>query len=91
MLAGQWLVAFLPYLYGMRVDVFERERSMSADAYRRQGAKCVWIAERTTDPQDRASLITMAQSWLLLARHAEKNVSADLGCETPTNTTSITA
>jgi hypothetical protein len=54
---------------------------MSTEAYRGHAAQCFWIAERTADPQDRASLISMAQAWLLLARQAEKNAPANSGCE----------
>ena len=55
---------------------------MSTEAYRGHAAQCLWIAERTADPQDRASLVSMAQAWLLLARQAEKNAPANSGGET---------
>jgi hypothetical protein len=55
---------------------------MSTEPYRGRAAQCLWIAERTADPQDKASLISMAQAWLLLARQAKKNASANFGSET---------
>ena len=56
---------------------------MSAGEYRRYAVECFRIAEGTTGFRNRLLLITMAQSWLLLAEQAEKNLAADLVYEAP--------
>ncbi len=56
---------------------------MSPDEYHRHAARCFRIAETTTDPRHKLLLIDMAQSWLLLASQAEKNLTTDLVYETP--------
>jgi hypothetical protein len=50
----------------------------SADEFRRHAEECVRLAKETTIPENRASLLTMAQSWRRLAdmreaRTQEKN------------------
>ena len=55
---------------------------MLVHQYRRRAVGCLQIAEGLPDSQNRMALIDMAQSWLLLAQHAEKNLTADLVCET---------
>jgi hypothetical protein len=52
--------------------------SMSADQYRRQAEECFRTAERATNPDTRLDLIELAQSWLLLADQADKNLAAEL-------------
>jgi hypothetical protein len=44
-------------------------------SYRRYAASCLEIALRTTDENNRASLLNMAQAWLILADHAEKTAA----------------
>ena len=56
---------------------------MPIDKYRRHAVDCLRIAEGVPDLQNRMQLIDMAQSWLLLAQQAEKNLSTDLVYETP--------
>ncbi len=56
---------------------------MSSEKYRLYARECFLIAENVTDPGTKAWLIEMAQSWLVLAQHAEKNLTADLVYETP--------
>jgi hypothetical protein len=41
-------------------------------SYRRHAASYLEIALRTTDKNNRTSLLKMAQAWLILADHAEK-------------------
>ena len=41
------------------------------DQYKRRAAECVRMAERTGDPEDKALLLQMAQTWLRLAERAE--------------------
>jgi hypothetical protein len=40
--------------------------------YRRNAADCLAIANQLADPRSRARMITMAQSWLVLADHVEQ-------------------
>jgi hypothetical protein len=40
--------------------------------YRRNAADCLAIATQLSDPLSRARMLTMAQSWLLLAEHMER-------------------
>jgi hypothetical protein len=42
-----------------------------ADQYKRRAAECVRMAERTDNPDDKALLLQMAQTWLRLAEKAE--------------------
>ena len=48
----------------------------------RHAAECLRIAEGTANAQHRAALTDMAQSWLLLARQAEKNLFTEIVYET---------
>jgi hypothetical protein len=41
-------------------------------SYLRRAASCLDIALRTTDEHNRASLLNLAEAWLILAGHAEK-------------------
>ncbi len=45
---------------------------MLSAEYRHHAAECLRIAESTSDPQYRASLVAMAQSCMALAKHAQK-------------------
>ena len=56
---------------------------MSAKNYRRYARECFQIAENVADPGTRTWLIELAQSWLVLAEQAEKNLTTDLVYETP--------
>jgi hypothetical protein len=56
---------------------------MSADEYRRHAQECFRAAETATNPDTRLDLIELAQSWLLLAEQADKNLAADLVHEPP--------
>ena len=40
--------------------------------YRRYAAECLLIADGITDPENRISLLAMAQAWLKLAQRAEQ-------------------
>jgi hypothetical protein len=51
--------------------------------YFRQAEECLRIAETMRDPQERASLITLARTWLTLAELADKYAGAFLVYETP--------
>ena len=59
---------------------------MSAEKYRHHAEQCFRTAEGVTNPDIRLDLIELAQSWLLLAEQAEKNLAADWGYETPPRT-----
>ena len=56
---------------------------MSAEKYRLYARHCFQLAENTTDPGTKLWLIELAQSWLVLAEQAERNLIADLVYETP--------
>jgi hypothetical protein len=56
---------------------------MSPLQYRRHAAECLEIAASIGDPQIKAGLIAMAQSWLDLALQADKNLNTALVYETP--------
>lgn len=55
----------------------------AAEFYRRYAARCVEIARDITDPERKATLLSMAQAWLMLADRAEKNSEVTLVYETP--------
>ena len=44
-----------------------------ADEYRRHAAECLRVAQRVTDPNDKALLIQMAEKWRELAEKVEEN------------------
>jgi hypothetical protein len=46
-----------------------------AEDYRRNAAECARIAARTKDPDAKALLLKMADSWLALARDLEQRES----------------
>ena len=43
----------------------------SDDDYHRYAAECLALAQRTTDPNDKARLLQMAQAWRDLAQKRE--------------------
>jgi hypothetical protein len=51
--------------------------------YRYNAAKCLEMADKTSDVALRLGLIDMAHVWLRLAEQAEKNSHLDLVYETP--------
>jgi hypothetical protein len=56
---------------------------MSVEKYRRYAQECFQRAENVADPGTRIWLFEMAQSWLVLAQQAEKNLAADPVYEAP--------
>ena len=44
-----------------------------ADEYRRHAAECLRVAQRVTNPNDKALLIQMAENWRELAEKFETN------------------
>ncbi|MGB7175847.1 MAG: hypothetical protein WBD33_03265 [Xanthobacteraceae bacterium] len=55
----------------------------SAELYRKHAAQCIEIALRAP-VETRLELLNIAQAWLALAEHAEKNVQAPTAVyETP--------
>jgi hypothetical protein len=55
-----------------------RDRFMAlADQYKRRAAECVRMAERADNPEDKALLLQMAQTWLRLAEKAEDRSEED--------------
>jgi hypothetical protein len=51
--------------------------------YRARAHDCVRIAQESTNPLHRVSLLEMAQAWMLLHEQAEKNSQADIAYEPP--------
>jgi hypothetical protein len=47
-------------------------------SYRRNAANCLDIALRTTDENNRTSLLVMAEAWSILADHAENMADRDV-------------
>jgi hypothetical protein len=43
-----------------------------ADEYRDYAARCVRLAQRTTNPADKAMLLQMAETWRRLAEKIER-------------------
>ena len=50
---------------------------MTISKYRRYAAECLLISDGTTDPQNRISLLAMAQAWLKLAQRVEQEGSVN--------------
>ena len=44
-----------------------------SDRYRQFAAECVRVAQQTSNPQDKAMLLQMAETWLKLAEKAAKS------------------
>ena len=56
----------------------------SAEYYRAHAAQCVGLAHKAPDHETRLWLLDMAQAWLVLAEHANKNMGAPASIyETP--------
>jgi hypothetical protein len=51
--------------------------------YRARARDCVRIAQESTNPLHRVSLLEMAQAWMLLHNQAERNSQADIAYEPP--------
>jgi hypothetical protein len=51
---------------------------MSAELYRDYALDCLRLAETTTAPDTKATLLGMAQCWVKLADQAEKNSQTDI-------------
>jgi hypothetical protein len=65
-------------------DIRSMSMSKQAALYRLHTAKCIELAQASTDSQTRLSLLDMARSWRLLADQADKNSqAATLVYETP--------
>ncbi|HLH96772.1 MAG TPA: hypothetical protein VKW08_16795 [Xanthobacteraceae bacterium] len=45
----------------------------SADRYRRNACECVAITSFFADPQQRATILALAEAWTRLAEQAERN------------------
>jgi hypothetical protein len=45
----------------------------AADQYRRNASECIAITAFFVDPQQRATILALAEAWTRLAEHAEKN------------------
>jgi hypothetical protein len=50
----------------------------AADQYRRNASECVAITAFFVDPQQRAAVLALAESWNRLAEQADKNEQAIL-------------
>jgi hypothetical protein len=55
----------------------------AAEEYRRRAHHCVELARAVAGPEDKLSLLEMAQAWLRLAEQATRNRATDLFYETP--------
>jgi hypothetical protein len=65
---------------------------MAIHQYRRHALECLRIAdENMTSPENRMLLVGMAQAWLVLARRAEQNASAEILLETTSPPLAATA
>jgi hypothetical protein len=64
---------------------------MAISKYRRYAAECLLISDGTTDPQNRISLLAMAQAWLKLAQRAEQEASANRLDQSPPSEASPSA
>jgi hypothetical protein len=54
----------------------------AADQYRRNASECVAITAFFVDPQQRAAILALAESWNRLAEQAEKNEQVLLSATT---------
>jgi hypothetical protein len=54
-----------------------------AAKYRQNAADCFAVAHLLADPHLRATMFRMAQSWFLLADHAEESSELDPSYRTP--------
>jgi|HubBroStandDraft_5_1064220.scaffolds.fasta_scaffold92868_2 hypothetical protein len=53
------------------------------EAYRTHAGVCLWLAQRTSDPETKLILLDMARAWQALAEQGEKNRNTTLVYETP--------
>jgi hypothetical protein len=53
------------------------------EAYRSHAGVCLWLAQRTGDPETKLILLDMARAWQTLAEQGEKNRNTTLVYETP--------
>jgi len=67
-------------LVGFRPRRVGADRS---DDYQDRAADCIVLASVASSEYDRLALLNMAQSWLELAKQAEKNSKVDVWYETP--------
>ena len=44
------------------------------EQYRLTAAKCLDLADRSSDPESKRSLLAMANAWLMLAAQRAKNI-----------------
>jgi hypothetical protein len=51
---------------------------MSAERYRDYALDCLRLAEATSTPETKPTLLAMAQCWVKLADQAEKNAKTDI-------------
>jgi hypothetical protein len=58
-------------------------RDGKADVYRVHAAQCIQLSQMTDDPESKAALLDMAQSWHALARQHDKNSRTTIVYETP--------
>jgi|GraSoi2013_115cm_1033766.scaffolds.fasta_scaffold319970_2 hypothetical protein len=56
----------------------------AADQYRRNASECVAITAFFLDPQQRATILALAEAWTRLAELAEKNEQVVLSPTTDT-------
>jgi hypothetical protein len=56
----------------------------AADQYRRNASECIAITAFFVDPQQRAAILALAESWTRLAEQAEKNEQVVLLATTET-------
>jgi hypothetical protein len=65
---------------------------MAINQYRRHALECLCIAdENMTSSENRMLLVGMAEAWLVLARRAEQNASAEILLETTSPPLAATA
>jgi hypothetical protein len=64
-------------------DPVQKPSCIAADHYRNYAAHCVEIAHEIADQERKATLLGIAQAWLVLADQADKNSEVCLVYETP--------
>jgi hypothetical protein len=50
---------------------------VSDDDYHRYAAECLALAQRTSDPNDKARLFDMAEAWRMLAQKRETSAKKE--------------
>jgi|Tabmets5t2r1_1033131.scaffolds.fasta_scaffold158016_1 hypothetical protein len=66
-----------------RVAQMREGHAIMKHEYFGRARDCVRIAQQSTDPLHRVSLLEMAQAWMLLHDQAERNSQADITYEPP--------